>query len=513
MNFSNVLFVLACTAGADAVARTQIQQTNAHIATHSTSSKNVNIGDVSHRRNEAEKTRHHSFRGIEKHPTPEDPLITAIATDVSVSPRTEDALSGERFLEGDMRCEAGFVECDDGMAVIDGKKSTDITCETACDGKCCVGGSWGGSYSESCQHFTGAVCMDRKSCNGYLACHNAKISYVTNSCRGEYACHHSQISSAVDSCFETMSCTMFGGYRGAVGKVVNSCHGERACHWAVTGEWGDGGGISSVGDILDSCQGNNACREMAVNGGTIGNVVESCIGSESCRGMADRQPSLGSNGIVGNIINSCSGTQSCQNFGREGGVVCFGDITNSCNGDENCRNAFNNADVTGPLTDCCNDSNGCADVTSQPPQCASGSDYLTCGDDDPPLEWVGNNGGEVFPLGQCQGDCDSDKDCKGDLVCFDRDGATANAPVPHCSGYDDTGDDFCTIRPSQTYLAYMGNSGLPVNKFPLQLCEGDCDRDSECAGGLVCFKRKGRTPVPGCEGTGVRGKDYCINDV
>eukprot|EP00581_Thalassiosira_minuscula_P032884 CAMPEP_0183767252 /NCGR_PEP_ID=MMETSP0739-20130205/12077_1 /TAXON_ID=385413 /ORGANISM="Thalassiosira miniscula, Strain CCMP1093" /LENGTH=268 /DNA_ID=CAMNT_0026006141 /DNA_START=51 /DNA_END=857 /DNA_ORIENTATION=- len=132
--------------------------------------------------------------------------------------------------------------------------------------------------------------------------------------------------------------------------------------------------------------------------------------------------------------------------------------------------------------------------------------------DDLPLEWVGNNGGPAFPLGRCQGDCDKDTDCQGDLVCFDRDGDTADAPVPGCSGYDDTGDDFCTVRPSETYLAYMGNSGVPADKFPLKLCEGDCDNDSECDGELVCFNRNGRTPVPGCEGAGMRGKDYCHND-
>jgi hypothetical protein len=45
----------------------------------------------------------------------------------------------------------------------------------------------------------------------------------------------------------------------------------------------------------------------------------------------------------------------------------------------------------------------------------------------------------------------------------------------------------------------------------LQLCEGDCDNDSQCADGLVCFQRDGFTKVPGCTGTGMENYDYCID--
>ena len=42
-------------------------------------------------------------------------------------------------------------------------------------------------------------------------------------------------------------------------------------------------------------------------------------------------------------------------------------------------------------------------------------------------------------------------------------------------------------------------------------CEGDCDRDSDCASGLKCFQR-GSAPVPNCRGSpGARGADYCYN--
>jgi len=59
-----------------------------------------------------------------------------------------------------------------------------------------------------------------------------------------------------------------------------------------------------------------------------------------------------------------------------------------------------------------------------------------------PLAKVGNDGlpVEVFPLGPCEGDCDSDKECAGPLVCFDRSGGEA---VPGCTGKDKTSDDYC----------------------------------------------------------------------
>ena len=39
----------------------------------------------------------------------------------------------------------------------------------------------------------------------------------------------------------------------------------------------------------------------------------------------------------------------------------------------------------------------------------------------------------------------------------------------------------------------------------------DCDRDSECAEGLVCFQRDAFEPVPYCEGVGRdAGVDICI---
>lgn len=58
------------------------------------------------------------------------------------------------------------------------------------------------------------------------------------------------------------------------------------------------------------------------------------------------------------------------------------------------------------------------------------------------LQYVGNNGvpNTPFPLAKCQGDCDTDDECAGTMVCFQRNG---NETVPGCSGNDPTGNDYC----------------------------------------------------------------------
>ena len=66
--------------------------------------------------------------------------------------------------------------------------------------------------------------------------------------------------------------------------------------------------------------------------------------------------------------------------------------------------------------------------------------------------------------------------------------------------------------PTVPPLVYVGNDGLPVEAFPLQQCQGDCDLDSDCGEGpLLCFQRSGTEPVPGCSGPGQSGTDYCYN--
>jgi len=42
------------------------------------------------------------------------------------------------------------------------------------------------------------------------------------------------------------------------------------------------------------------------------------------------------------------------------------------------------------------------------------------------------------------------------------------------------------------------------------MCEGDCDKDSDCQSGLTCFQRDGDELIPGCYGSAKKGSDYCV---
>lgn len=48
--------------------------------------------------------------------------------------------------------------------------------------------------------------------------------------------------------------------------------------------------------------------------------------------------------------------------------------------------------------------------------------------------------------------------------------------------------------------------------FPLGECQGDCDDDTDCQPGLICFQRDQNEPVPGCLGNDASRSDYCILD-
>lgn len=64
-------------------------------------------------------------------------------------------------------------------------------------------------------------------------------------------------------------------------------------------------------------------------------------------------------------------------------------------------------------------------------------------------------------------------------------------------------------RPWGTLVTYF--DPIPEDVYPLGLCAGDCDRDADCAEGLVCYQRGANDPVPYCfdgENDSTR-TDYC----
>ena len=155
-------------------------------------------------------------------------------------------------------------------------------------------------------------------------------------------------------------------------------------------------------------------------------------------------------------------------------------------------------------------------------------------------------------LGLCEGDCDIDSHCGDGLYCFQR---KEFQMVPGCKGGDSDSSrtDYCVYKPetapppvSTSHLApsptltpvstpfpepaptetasptnapsgfaaavkltsYGGSP--PASKFPLQICQGDCDNDSHCEANLICFQRDKYELVPGCIGTDSSKTDYCI---
>ena len=105
-------------------------------------------------------------------------------------------------------------------------------------------------------------------------------------------------------------------------------------------------------------------------------------------------------------------------------------------------------------------------------------------------------------LGLCQGDCDSDSDCAEGLVCYDR--VRGEPGAPGCRGFPSGEWDYCAF-PEHQFVA-----SEPVSL--LGLCQGDCDSDSDCAEGLVCFDRSTSSDpgAPGCLGEPVDNWDYCV---
>ena len=120
-------------------------------------------------------------------------------------------------------------------------------------------------------------------------------------------------------------------------------------------------------------------------------------------------------------------------------------------------------------------------------------------------------------LDRCEGDCDSDNDCIGNLKCYQRD-SSSDVP-PGCVGGgsgDDPTHDYCyDPADNNTIKTIAGDppSGVNTTWSPqLDRCEGDCDTDADCKGNLKCFQRNNGEPVPGCSGNpSRRDYDYCYD--
>ena len=110
----------------------------------------------------------------------------------------------------------------------------------------------------------------------------------------------------------------------------------------------------------------------------------------------------------------------------------------------------------------------------------------------------------------CQGECDDDADCGSGLYCFQQQG---KGSVPGCAGTANKDWDYCIKKEDAVLDSSPGYKGkTSPGSHGLGLCQGDCDKDSDCSAGLFCFQRTGKTPVPGCEGSGLTNYDYCVDN-
>ena len=94
--------------------------------------------------------------------------------------------------------------------------------------------------------------------------------------------------------------------------------------------------------------------------------------------------------------------------------------------------------------------------------------------------------------------------------------APSMTPVPGCSN-ENTGINYCfnpKFDGAPVHQQLDSSLGWDAHNFNRRLvvCEGDCDDDSHCEDGLVCFHRDGISapPPPGCTGTPITNMDYCI---
>lgn len=267
------------------------------------------------------------------------------------------------------------------------------------------------------------------------------------------------------------------------------------------------------------CTGNAVCELPNVNG-----EVEGCIGLAISSVKYCKYPTLSQSTTfpLGVCEGSCTHDMEC-----EGSLECFlrvdtedvpGCLGSGISGDGYCTTRPSSnylwtkaAEDSSPLGVCegnCNSDDDCD--TNLICEMRSG-DELVPGCDGPgrfgtnycrypSLEKLGNNPSVI--LGLCQGDCDNDDDCEAGLRCYQRNykeeviGCAGGSLPPYYT-------DYCAYRPTETTLFLAGNAA------GLGMCEGDCDNDDECLGELTCFQRGGLQKVPGCEGLGASGKDYC----
>jgi len=145
------------------------------------------------------------------------------------------------------------------------------------------------------------------------------------------------------------------------------------------------------------------------------------------------------------------------------------------------------------------------------------------------VEWAGKDGcNQRSPCGDAKSDCDSDGDCAGELICWQRsNGETklgydvtninADADVciqPETPANDPPSDEPSTDDTSNTdamkVVNFIGKDSC-TPQSPCQDAESDCDSDTDCEGELICWQRSAGESRAGYDISQIRDDaDVCV---
>jgi len=127
------------------------------------------------------------------------------------------------------------------------------------------------------------------------------------------------------------------------------------------------------------------------------------------------------------------------------------------------------------------------------------------------LHGPGETGGCCTPDNQCPhgvGDCNTDADCQGELMCFQNVGQAygyVKRSVDVCVNKKINTDHACSRTESPNGPGEKGGCCTPDNKCPLGV--GDCNTDADCEGNLRCAQNVGNH-----YGYFQRKVDVCVDD-
>ena len=113
-----------------------------------------------------------------------------------------------------------------------------------------------------------------------------------------------------------------------------------------------------------------------------------------------------------------------------------------------------------------------------------------------------------FPCGEGEGDCDSDAECEGSLVCGHMNcmnSTIADCCIKPCNSDFDCLNQECIVEINQCRLdSYSTNWSMCSQDSQCVDGEGDCDEHADCKGSLLCGSDN-------CE-RGPNGMDCCTDD-